>query len=542
MITTIENLKTTRTAAKSVWQAREILSGSFVGFLVTEPGNLDRPVAMVLNVEGFEPDSGQHPQSTGEMWRLAAEVSIDHALISARPVVDLRQYGKPNSESPMPGWIYGLECREIDDDLRPNGAPLQPAPFCRFRLAMLEKHAVANGWVRPEAMPVEHPDETIWAELHNWKRTIERTAPDHPLLAKLKVALVDTFPPFDRFGGTGANPSLMRAVRNEIVRSPDKHKLLNDWAPDDLGPDPRSLYAVEAGSEGYQFLTIVPKPSSNSKTFGCLEYHLAEFEPSPVVIRVLEGTSLDEARVALLEADRYMAAHWLGLIHDMEEIGDQKTPGRSVRTLDGATRFPVDPMDMWTELEGWHRAIEESRPKSPFFKVLNTVLGIGWDAVMPPKVEDLRQVRQLFMRMNEIDRREMLNGWEPRGAEPDRGVIQEWIAQDGSWSPQNVLSLYPAMPGSNRETPHELGTIPNDGGTAPVIVHIYEGTTLDEVKARLAELDRFITAHWTQLIRGGDLKPTEREQKEAQKEEIAAAVHAKPAKRKAKRTRKAGAK
>jgi len=96
-----------------------------VGLMVTEPGRVDSPIAFVPIVD-VDPDEADISQ---------AELIVEHrdrlsvVLEPDRVIIDLRPYGKLDSNAPMPRWIYSLRCR-------PQGSEAEythvPTPFCRF--------------------------------------------------------------------------------------------------------------------------------------------------------------------------------------------------------------------------------------------------------------------------------------------------------------------------------------------------------------------------------------------------------------------------
>jgi hypothetical protein len=126
----------------AVWEA-ETFDGRAMGFLVTEPGDINRPVALVCPVMRSDDEDEKDRLYNA---RIHAEwIADDHALAGRsfdQPVIDLRRYGRPDSTEPVPGFVYGLRCRPVEDDgTTVDVEPVEPAPFCRFRLAAMQAKA-----------------------------------------------------------------------------------------------------------------------------------------------------------------------------------------------------------------------------------------------------------------------------------------------------------------------------------------------------------------------------------------------------------------
>lgn len=127
-----------------VWQAR-CWRDTPVGYLVTEPGNIDRPIAL-LYADSF------HDQSDADRdFETAEQIARDPTAVwrSAGPVVNLSDYGHPDSRSPMPAFIYSLRCvpmppKDMSGEAPEpiNVPPVEPRPYCRFLLAEVKRAAV----------------------------------------------------------------------------------------------------------------------------------------------------------------------------------------------------------------------------------------------------------------------------------------------------------------------------------------------------------------------------------------------------------------
>jgi hypothetical protein len=122
-----------------IWEAYT-LDGRVVGYLVTEEGNVDRPVAMVCCDKDHSDDSQVENAIIHAEW-----IADDHALAGRsydQAVIDLCHYGRANSVEMMPGFVYGLKCWPLNDDRTiADVKPVEPAPFCKFRLAAMQAKA-----------------------------------------------------------------------------------------------------------------------------------------------------------------------------------------------------------------------------------------------------------------------------------------------------------------------------------------------------------------------------------------------------------------
>jgi hypothetical protein len=99
------------------------------GYFVTGD-NLDDVISYVCINETLKPDDARdHALKLAQ--RIAKNPTAEYF---GEHDVDLREFGKIDSESVMPGWVYGLWCRELGAN---RGEFINPNPFCRFRLTRM---------------------------------------------------------------------------------------------------------------------------------------------------------------------------------------------------------------------------------------------------------------------------------------------------------------------------------------------------------------------------------------------------------------------
>ena len=123
------------TAQAVVWSARDAY-GDFCGLLVTEPGNLDAPIAFLFhNQESTDPTEMQFARliaANPDRLDYAVDYGTEHPVCR----MDLRDRGRTGALRPMPGWVYGLTlCPETAEQREELQIPWNP--FCPIRLAMM---------------------------------------------------------------------------------------------------------------------------------------------------------------------------------------------------------------------------------------------------------------------------------------------------------------------------------------------------------------------------------------------------------------------
>ena len=124
--------------AGQVWKASDF-QGCFTGYLVTDAGNLDRPIAYV-------DASGAWELSEEEALAVAEKIAADPRTAGYQRCIDLRAYGYDDSRLPTPAFVYALWCEPVGDDA--GVQPMHPSPFCKFRALTLKEQEAAIFWDR----------------------------------------------------------------------------------------------------------------------------------------------------------------------------------------------------------------------------------------------------------------------------------------------------------------------------------------------------------------------------------------------------------
>lgn len=114
-----------------IWRAYDFQRRE-VGLLVTYTNELNRPIA-------FIDGTGTGGLGGKRARQIAEEIAAEPAMAANGNCIDLRAYGRDNSEEPTPGWLYGLLVEPVDVDL--DFAEMRsPRPHCRFmRVRMREQ-------------------------------------------------------------------------------------------------------------------------------------------------------------------------------------------------------------------------------------------------------------------------------------------------------------------------------------------------------------------------------------------------------------------
>lgn len=123
-------------APSGIWCAFSY-DNCLVGYLVTEAGNLNRPIAFVDTTYGRAPEGFSIAREIRnfylrEPWRamIADDISV----------IDLSPYAYPDSRAPMPGFVFGLRCVPADaHGERQNIPDKEPRPPCRFMADALKQ-------------------------------------------------------------------------------------------------------------------------------------------------------------------------------------------------------------------------------------------------------------------------------------------------------------------------------------------------------------------------------------------------------------------
>ena len=149
----------------SIWACWDPTAERFIGFLITELANIDKPIGFVGRTWGIDDDeiakvyrlamSLAREPSVG--WRRGDDAAEQFAFTVT--CVDLRSFGHQWSEVAMPRFVYGLRCHRMDrteiDEMDDESIRRQvwhsdsdiyePAPPCKFlAAAMQEASELAN--------------------------------------------------------------------------------------------------------------------------------------------------------------------------------------------------------------------------------------------------------------------------------------------------------------------------------------------------------------------------------------------------------------
>lgn len=127
----------------SVWFVEDPVGGGTTGLLVTEAGDLDRPLLYLDHSSGDTEKARGLANAVAHRPELLDQADTRADLRDAElHWFDLRQCGRPGSPLPVPSFLYGLECRPADGDL--EALSRKPRPFCRFLLDELSDSARAR--------------------------------------------------------------------------------------------------------------------------------------------------------------------------------------------------------------------------------------------------------------------------------------------------------------------------------------------------------------------------------------------------------------
>lgn len=117
-----------------IWQCQSP-DGVDWGFLVTPPGDLNRPIAFVPLCGNTFPGR----EARGVAFDvLECPQNIHNTPLGDNPVLDLRPLGKIDSNAAIPRWIYAMKVR-MDTDNDGDPFPYQCTPPCKFFLSELTK-------------------------------------------------------------------------------------------------------------------------------------------------------------------------------------------------------------------------------------------------------------------------------------------------------------------------------------------------------------------------------------------------------------------
>lgn len=146
-----------------LWQADDYRDPQ-IGVLVTEPGNLDAPIAFV-----FENQYEATPKSWVELVQNAGRLATDPEAVDrfdANPCLDLRDRGRAHSCRPIPGWMYGLRLTPILSDAGELEAagwePIEWCPLCPIRLAVMVEQLAAKRLRSVKGPQFAHNVVSVW--------------------------------------------------------------------------------------------------------------------------------------------------------------------------------------------------------------------------------------------------------------------------------------------------------------------------------------------------------------------------------------------
>ena len=122
----------------AIWEARDYHDVGIEGYLITEPGEVDAPIAIALV---------DHNATHGaaEAYRVAFNYMRRGLCAAWRSpespmLILLYELGKDRLREPMPGFLYGMLCRPVRPGQMPESestpetvaevGPFEPRPFC----------------------------------------------------------------------------------------------------------------------------------------------------------------------------------------------------------------------------------------------------------------------------------------------------------------------------------------------------------------------------------------------------------------------------
>lgn len=125
-------------AKTTIWVARDAYN-DVCGVLVSEPGNLNAPIAflfeqqeksMVAEIHQYAADIFENP----DLLDRAVDYAIEHPICR----MDLRDRGRESSTRRMPGWCYSLRLTpESEDGFFDSTDAIDWNPFCPIRLVQM---------------------------------------------------------------------------------------------------------------------------------------------------------------------------------------------------------------------------------------------------------------------------------------------------------------------------------------------------------------------------------------------------------------------
>jgi hypothetical protein len=293
-----------------------------VGYIVTQRGDISRPIAFLLGC-------------TKTTWSAARKIDADHAAAPsiAQPwCIDLQPYGKPESESPMPGFVYAYNYLPVEDVKADIGQPLEGAfaqqsrPWCRYMAVEMAKNGGFGGQCL-DAISVHDERDDLRAIIGEIVSRMKKFfGPKDEAWSYIEWHL-------DDLPGQTIHQyvkHLYEGVLNfRAWTDRERRAIFNGWAtsiPTCLRGLPRVQLMELARVKPVQRVLSV-------RWEGRDEPMRAEFVPAiwhaddPVALQVRAGTGLPTVLRALKDLDQTIPRHWPKLIVDPESVTMRRRPG-----------------------------------------------------------------------------------------------------------------------------------------------------------------------------------------------------------------------
>lgn len=288
------------------------------GYLVTEPGNVHRPVAFIdiINgsaAQGFEVAQRIRDYFPTEPWRAVNE-------IEGIGVIDLTPYGQPGSAAAMPGFVYGLRCIPVNEDGEDQDAPyIEPRPWCRFMAAEIAERNPASS-ESPTPIAIRGSDLNVdeYRQLFALRRLhyfVNRFyGYEHPVAKTIALALTQAFHPKTHAHFTDAIRQAEECFKS--LNANEQRAIFNGWKP------LRLTEPLPKFSEILDHLKMVPVVDFDALTSNgtiITTDIVSWFHGNAVTLRVKEGSTLPQIIDALEELQRVVPV-WFHRAISGEEI------------------------------------------------------------------------------------------------------------------------------------------------------------------------------------------------------------------------------
>jgi len=303
-----------------IYRALAYDNGS-VGYLVTAPNNLHRPVAFVdcragSSEEGFKVADRIASFVMDAPWRLANDKDC---IV----VIDLTPFGHPDSALPMPTFVYSLRCDLCDSSGKPiNDSPhVEPRPWCKFLFAELEKRkpAAATPITRP-AGPDDFEVSDLFDQLDEIaKKTKEYLGVSSPLTQEfMRATATDD-------NGRMAQPAFLELALNTFKELPSatREAIFHGW---NVCTEPRPREQLEA--EATEVWTPIARGLRLIRhVFHGIDAHFESrfyMGCTNIELFIKQGTELEEVLLTLHTFEATIREKWALLIVDPTGKGVQK--------------------------------------------------------------------------------------------------------------------------------------------------------------------------------------------------------------------------